>query len=117
MVELAYWDRGVRAVRAQVGWTRVKTEVGQRDLELSDTTEEATEEQVDLAAEARLNIQVRVPKRDAGSTDATGEAPAPGAPDARRQQLLQRPCSLGAGEALKLGDGQRQTGSRKDESP
>ena len=31
---LAYWDRGVRAVRAQVGWTRVKTEVQTaRDLE------------------------------------------------------------------------------------
>ena len=105
VVELAYWDRGVRAVRAQVGWTRVKTEVQTaRDLELSDTTEEATEEQVDLAAETRLNIQVRVPKRDAGSTDATEEAPARAAPDAGAPTAAPKTAlTPDAGEALKLG--------------
>jgi len=64
VVELAYWDHGVRAVRAQVGWTRVKTEIqNARDLELSDTTEEETR---NPDAEKRLNIQVRMPKADAG---------------------------------------------------
>ena len=97
VVELAYWDHGVRAVRAQVGWTRVKTEVqNARELELSDTTEEET---LDPAAEARLNIQVRVPKSDAGAADKPRDSGTPETVDSGSQT----PTPVDAGEAMQLG--------------
>ena len=97
VVELAYWDHGVRAVRAQVGWTRVKTEVqNARDLELSDTTQEET---LDPAAESRLNIQVRLPSTDAGVAAPVLDSGIRDATDSGGR--IQR--SVDAGETMQLG--------------
>jgi hypothetical protein len=102
IVELAYWDHGVRAVRAQVGWTRVKTEVqNARDLELADATEESPDEQLDPAAEERLKIRIRLPKSDAGTTEPPGDTGKPVAKTADAGAVIEP--TEDAGEALRLG--------------
>jgi hypothetical protein len=98
LLELAYWDHGVKAVRAQVGWTRVETAVqNARDLELTDSTQESPNEELDPAEEARLRIRFRRPKGDAGralrDTAPRGDTLAPS----------QAEATTDAGETLKLG--------------
>jgi hypothetical protein len=100
LLELAYWDHGVKAVRAQVGWTRVKTEVqNARDLELADSTEENPNEGLNAETEARLRIRSRIPKTDAGT--ALGDTAA--SSDARAPSPAQAANNTDAGETLKLG--------------